>query len=71
MRLAVILCHARRDPLLAGIHLRCRTSKNTPRMVLGVPARWVQQSPLSWHLLEEEAQNWARSPWQLVLEVDA
>ena len=70
LRVAVILCHARRDPLLTGISLRCRSKNGSPRLVLAVPSAWAQQSPQSWHLLEEEAQIWARAPWQLVLETE-
>jgi exopolyphosphatase/guanosine-5'-triphosphate,3'-diphosphate pyrophosphatase len=70
LRVAVILCHARRDPLLAGISLRCRSKSGSQRLVLAVPAAWAQQSPQSWHLLAEEAQAWARTPWQLVLETE-
>ena len=71
LRLAVILCHARRDPVLTGISLRCRSKNGVARLVLAVPGSWAQHSPQSWHLLEEEAQSWARTPWQLVLETEA
>ncbi len=70
MRLAVILCHARRDPQLHGISLRCRGKQGSTRLMLAVPAAWAQQSPQSWHLLAEEAHSWTRSPCQLVLETE-
>ena len=57
--------------LLTGISLRCRSKNGVARLVLAVPGSWAQHSPQSWHLLEEEAQSWARTPWQLVLETEA
>jgi exopolyphosphatase/guanosine-5'-triphosphate,3'-diphosphate pyrophosphatase len=64
LRLAVILCHARRDPDMegmallplepgnAGIHLRCREG-------------WAASYPQSAHLLREEVLAWEKTPWTL------
>ena len=64
LRLAVILCHARRDPDLKGmtlssgpagsheVHLSCRTN-------------WAAAYPQSAHLLREEELAWQKTPWTL------
>lgn len=66
LRLAVILCHARREPELAGIALeRLDTSSRT--MQLRCRAGWAQSFPQSAHLLHEEAQTWHKTPWSLNL----
>ncbi len=64
LRLAVILCHARRDPDLKGmtlaagpagsheVHLNCRTA-------------WATAYPQSAHLLREEELAWQKTPWTL------
>ncbi|KAF1020157.1 MAG: Exopolyphosphatase [Paracidovorax wautersii] len=56
LRLAILLCHARRDPRLDGIALR----ETGDGYVLAVPAAWRHQFPQSAHLLAEEAQAWQR-----------
>lgn len=63
LRLAVILCHARRDPDLQG--LRLRGADRT--LTLTLPAAWVQAYPQSAHLLQEEVAAWQRTPWTLAL----
>jgi exopolyphosphatase/guanosine-5'-triphosphate,3'-diphosphate pyrophosphatase len=59
LRLAVILCHARRDPELRG--LRLAATGGTFRM--DVPAAWAASYPQSAHLLREEAAAWQKTPW--------
>ena len=56
LRLAVILHHARIDlpPTLAKLRA------NRGRAELLLQRRWAQQHPRTQHLLEEEAQHWAR-----------
>ena len=68
LRLAIILCHARRDPKSDGIHLRCRAKPSHRRFVLSYPKAWADSHPQSVHLLQEETHAWERTPWQLVLE---
>jgi exopolyphosphatase/guanosine-5'-triphosphate,3'-diphosphate pyrophosphatase len=64
LRLAVILCHARRAPDVDGVvmqpcepgsatlHLRCREG-------------WAAAYPQSAHLLREEVLAWEKTPWKL------
>jgi exopolyphosphatase/guanosine-5'-triphosphate,3'-diphosphate pyrophosphatase len=60
LRLAVILCHARRDPELGPLRLVARPGGAG----LALPARWVQAYPQSAHLLREEALAWQKAPWR-------
>ncbi|TFZ08045.1 Ppx/GppA phosphatase family protein [Ramlibacter humi] len=63
LRLAVILCHARRDPDLQGLSLRIqgRTA------ALSVRADWPARYPQSAHLLREEVLAWQKTEWGLAL----
>ncbi|MBA2961282.1 MULTISPECIES: Ppx/GppA phosphatase family protein [Ramlibacter] len=61
LRLAVILCHARRDPNLSGLQLRAGNQQFT----LSIPADWARAYPQSAHLLREEAVAWQKTPWTL------
>ena len=63
LRLAVALCHARRDPDLGGLRL---THKGQ-RLALHLRATWAQAYPQSAHLLQEECGDWQRTPWSLEL----
>jgi exopolyphosphatase / guanosine-5'-triphosphate,3'-diphosphate pyrophosphatase len=64
LRLAVILCHARRDPDHEALFLRL----GGPRTFeLDVPALWAQAYPQSAHLLREEVEAWRKTSWSLVL----
>jgi exopolyphosphatase/guanosine-5'-triphosphate,3'-diphosphate pyrophosphatase len=58
LRLAVILCHARRDPDLQGLRLRAAGDGLT----LGVPQPWARAFPQSAHLLREEVLAWQKTP---------
>jgi exopolyphosphatase/guanosine-5'-triphosphate,3'-diphosphate pyrophosphatase len=59
LRLAVILCHARRDPELKGLRL----SSVGRAFALELPAAWTQAYPQSTHLLREEMAAWQKTPW--------
>ena len=64
LRLAVILCHARRDPDLNGLALT-REGENARRFVLRWRAGWAQAFPQSAHLLREEVLAWQKTPCSL------
>lgn len=63
LRLAVILCHARRDPDLRGLQLR----GDGHVITLALRADWPQAWPQSAHLLREEVIAWQKTPWILAL----
>jgi exopolyphosphatase/guanosine-5'-triphosphate,3'-diphosphate pyrophosphatase len=63
LRLAVILCHARRDPDLKGLQMRAAGRKVT----ISLRPDWPQAFPQSAHLLREEVVAWQKMPWTLVL----
>ncbi|MGQ0710585.1 MAG: exopolyphosphatase [Rhodoferax sp.] len=66
LRLAVILCHARRDPDLQGLELCPHPGQR--RVLLQCRNGWAQDYPQSAHLLREEALAWnGHTPWQLEL----
>ncbi|MFY8042217.1 MAG: exopolyphosphatase, partial [Rhodoferax sp.] len=67
LRLAVILCHARRDPELAGIVLS-RPTGSTCSVKLSVRNGWSKKFPQSAHLLHEEVLAWQKTPWTLELD---
>lgn len=59
LRLAVILCHARRDPDLAGLRIR----PGEREVTMSVKPDWARQYPQSAHLLREEGVAWQKTPW--------
>jgi exopolyphosphatase / guanosine-5'-triphosphate,3'-diphosphate pyrophosphatase len=63
LRLAVILCHARRDPDLAGLRL----SSAGHGFVLQSAPGWLATWPQSAHLLREETAAWQKTPWTFAL----
>jgi exopolyphosphatase/guanosine-5'-triphosphate,3'-diphosphate pyrophosphatase len=63
LRLAVILCHARREPDLKGIAVRA----SDHRVTIATPSDWRQAFPQSAHLLREESAAWQKTPWTLAL----
>ncbi len=67
LRLAVILCHARREPDLSGMHLQKEPQGLAYRLVL--PTRWENLYPQSMHLLREECIAWQKAPWRLNLRL--
>jgi exopolyphosphatase/guanosine-5'-triphosphate,3'-diphosphate pyrophosphatase len=64
LRLAVALCHARRDPDLTGISLR-QDARNVRQFVLTVASDWARLFPQSAYLLNEECVAWQKTPWSL------
>lgn len=65
LRLAVILCHARRAPDLNGIDLT-QVDVRTYRLRLGTA--WADRFPQSNHLLREECTSWSKTPWTLTID---
>ncbi|MGI4777142.1 MAG: exopolyphosphatase [Janthinobacterium lividum] len=64
LRVAVILCHARRDPDIAAL----RMAKTQARaFTLDCRADWVEAFPQSAHLLREEALAWQKTGWRVAL----
>lgn len=68
LRLAVVLCHARRDPDLQDMQLQRHGPELSFRITL--PEAWESQYPQSAHLLREECTAWQRAPWRLNLRMD-
>ncbi len=66
LRIAVILCHARRDPDLKGLLLDTGTEPGR-LFVLNCRPSWAQAFPQSAHLLQEEALAWQKTPWSLII----
>ncbi len=64
LRLAVILCHARREPNLKGLEVRAAAKQVT----IGARPDWAEDFPQSAHLLREEAVAWQKTPWTILLE---
>ena len=60
LRLAVILCHARRDPEMHDIVLR-RDANGM--LSLRYPAAWALKHPQSAYLLQEEVVAWQKTAW--------
>jgi exopolyphosphatase/guanosine-5'-triphosphate,3'-diphosphate pyrophosphatase len=67
LRLAVILCHARRDPDLARMQLS-RPDANGTTVKLTCRNGWAAAYPQSAHLLREEALAWEKTPWTFSVE---
>jgi exopolyphosphatase/guanosine-5'-triphosphate,3'-diphosphate pyrophosphatase len=65
LRLAVILCHARRDPDLQGLRLEW-DGGNEVR--LAYPGAWAAAYPQSAWLLQEEVQAWLKTAWGLKVQ---
>ena len=65
LRLAVILCHARRDPDMTQMQIELDSKRQCIRLTLGEP--WQQIWPQSAHLLREEALAWQKTNWKLTL----
>jgi len=64
LRLAVILCHARRDPELRGLRL----AAGGRAFRLQMPNDWATAYPQSAHLLREEIAAWQKTPWTFMLD---
>jgi exopolyphosphatase/guanosine-5'-triphosphate,3'-diphosphate pyrophosphatase len=66
LRMAVILCHARRDPDFNRITFSTDRS-SSQQFLLTCPVGWSQALPQSAHLLREESIAWKRVNWVLNL----
>ena len=66
LRLAVILCHARRDPDLKGMQLSWETEPGK-RFSLTCRPGWAEAFPQSAWLLQEEILAWQKTPWTLAV----
>lgn len=62
LRLAVALCHARRNPDIKGLSLR----HEGKCFYITTRTGWSDVYPQSAHLLREEMQAWQKTPWELV-----
>ncbi len=65
LRLAVILCHARRDPDLKGLQLSAGI--DGAAFLLDCREGWAQAYPQSAHLLREEVTAWQKTPCPLAV----
>ena len=66
LRLAVILCHARREPDLTGMQLRWEDEPGR-RFWLTCREGWADAFPQSAYLLQEEVLDWQKTPWNLLV----
>ena len=68
LRLAVILCHARRDPDMDGVQIQL----DTRRQCFEISCRtgWAALFPQSAHLLREEVLAWQKTPWSICFVED-
>lgn len=62
LRLAIILCHARRDPDIQGLKLQLMDDEGHG-WKLTCRAGWERSFPQSAHLLREEINSWQKTPW--------
>ena len=69
LRLAAILCHARREPELKGLSLK--RMPNSQTFVITCKKSWIQQWPQSAHLIQEECEAWQKSNWQLEFQISS
>ena len=67
LRLAVILCHARRDPDLTGLEISGDAPKRTTQLTL--QSDWAELWPQSAHLLREEKSAWLKTDWRFALQM--
>jgi exopolyphosphatase / guanosine-5'-triphosphate,3'-diphosphate pyrophosphatase len=61
LRVSLILCHARKDPVYKDLRLVCDDHKQ--RVSLHAPDAWLQEFPQSAHLLKQESTSWQKAPW--------
>jgi exopolyphosphatase/guanosine-5'-triphosphate,3'-diphosphate pyrophosphatase len=64
LRIAVILCHARRDPDLKGFELSQYEGTDLG-FTISTRKGWTAQWPQSAHLLREECIAWQKTPWSV------
>jgi exopolyphosphatase/guanosine-5'-triphosphate,3'-diphosphate pyrophosphatase len=68
LRLAVILCHAKRDPEHLSLQLEL-VSEQSRVFKLCVNKDWAQKYPQTTHLLKEEMNAWQKTSWSFELEI--
>ena len=66
LRLAVILCHARRDPDVQSINITLDSNRQSAQ--IGMASTWADKWPQSAHLLKEEALAWQKTGWDLQIQ---
>jgi exopolyphosphatase/guanosine-5'-triphosphate,3'-diphosphate pyrophosphatase len=66
LRMAVILCHARRDPDTSAFELNMDANRKMAKLKLS--AAWAEQWPQSAHLLREECIAWFKTGWELKVQ---
>ncbi len=70
LRLAVVLCHARRDPDTKSMALSLDAG-GARRFELTCRSGWAGLYPQSAHLLNEEMLAWQKTPWSLAVNLNA
>lgn len=65
LRLAVILCHARREPDLQGVEL----TRDGWTWIVSAPRGWATRFPQSAHLLREESRAWDKLHWHMQVQL--
>lgn len=65
LRLAVLLCHARKDPDISALRLTYRPQN----FKLTTAPGWVKQFPQSTWLLQEEVQDWQKTQWRFSVDL--
>ena len=63
LRISLILCHARKDPIYEDLELSCDPIKRHIR--LQASDGWAQEFPQSVHLLKQETTAWSKTAWTL------
>jgi exopolyphosphatase/guanosine-5'-triphosphate,3'-diphosphate pyrophosphatase len=66
LRIAVILCHARREPDFKGLQFHASAAPEKAFMLTCRPG-WADAFPQSAHLLREEVLAWQKTPWKLTV----
>ena len=61
LRIAVILCHARKNPDQSGLEFFC--NDKTQVFILEADADWIESYPQSVHLMRQEVIAWQKTPW--------
>jgi exopolyphosphatase/guanosine-5'-triphosphate,3'-diphosphate pyrophosphatase len=61
LRMAVILCHARKNPDQSGLEFTC--NEKSKQFILEADADWIESHPQSVHLLRQEVIAWQKTPW--------
>jgi len=64
LRLAVILCHARRDPESDALKLAAPGAR---ALTIACRSGWAERFPQSAHLLREEVVAWQKTGWSVAL----